>query len=393
MHRRHFFALLLSTALSSSAGRRGLAGPLDQGIGGTGAAPPTEDADRGIGGTGVIGTIRKFGSIIVNDLRITYAPDVLVRIDGRAATVADLRIGQVVRVAASGTDGALSTRVIDVTSEVVGPVDRTDGKQLTVLGQRVVTTGLKTGSLKPGDIVAVSGLRRTDGTIVASLIERSPGAPSRVAGPLTRGANGTLTIGGLTIVGADPELAGRRVVLDGARSDAGFVVTAGMSEAALLPGSVRTLSIESYIERRDGALRLGSGFVVSGADIDVPAGRSVHAVLQARLGTDGRLTVSSLRAGGRSYGGPGRNGTSIGRRPPADHGAGPLGGPIQHRGAASGVPSGGGPENGPGAFGGPGSGFGGPGGRFGGPGPGGGGPGGGGPGGGFGGGGFGGGRH
>ncbi|PJI51852.1 hypothetical protein CTI14_52480, partial [Methylobacterium radiotolerans] len=46
------------------------------------------EGDRGIGGTGVIGTIRRFGSIVVNDLRIAYPPEVEVRIDGTAATCA-----------------------------------------------------------------------------------------------------------------------------------------------------------------------------------------------------------------------------------------------------------------------------------------------------------------
>ena len=43
--------------------RRAPGQPSDRGIGGTGFAPGD---DRGIGGTGVIGTIRKFGSIVVN---------------------------------------------------------------------------------------------------------------------------------------------------------------------------------------------------------------------------------------------------------------------------------------------------------------------------------------
>ena len=94
---------------------------------------------------------------------------------------------------------ARSARTIAVTSEVVGPIEKTAKKELTVLGQRVSTSGLKTGGLKAGDIVAVSGLRRNDGVIAASLIERSPGAPSRVAGPLAAATGGGLKIGGLAV--------------------------------------------------------------------------------------------------------------------------------------------------------------------------------------------------
>ena len=72
-------------------------------------------------GTGVIGTIRRFGSIIVNDLRIAYPPEVEVRIDGAVARAADLKIGHVVHVVARPEGGGLATRRIDVTSEVVGP--------------------------------------------------------------------------------------------------------------------------------------------------------------------------------------------------------------------------------------------------------------------------------
>ena len=94
--RRLVLRLLAGAALSPG---RAVAqeAPRDQGIGGTGARPTeppgqgvgqgvgqgTGEGDRGIGGTGVIGTIRRFGSIVVNDLRIAYPDDVTVRIDGR----------------------------------------------------------------------------------------------------------------------------------------------------------------------------------------------------------------------------------------------------------------------------------------------------------------------
>ncbi|TXN24582.1 hypothetical protein [Methylobacterium sp. WL9] len=51
-------------------------------------AQQADPSDRGIGGTGVIGTIRRFGSIVVNDLRIGYPHDVAVRIDGAPARAA-----------------------------------------------------------------------------------------------------------------------------------------------------------------------------------------------------------------------------------------------------------------------------------------------------------------
>src|SRR5215216_3867761 len=69
----------------------------DQGIGGTGI---TRGQDQGMGGTGIVGIIQRFGSIFVNGERISYAPDVPVRIDGETASVKALRVGHVARVVA-----------------------------------------------------------------------------------------------------------------------------------------------------------------------------------------------------------------------------------------------------------------------------------------------------
>ncbi len=313
LDRRRCLALLASTALAAALGRA-QAAPGDQGIGGTGAAPSTDGSDRGIGGTGVIGTIRKFGSIVVNDLRIAYPADAEVRIDGLPASVADLKIGQVVRVDASSRAGGLSTRTIDVASEVVGPVERIGAKQITVLGQTVSTAALKSRRFKTGETVAVSGLRRNDGTIVASLIEPRTGAPSRVAGLVRKENDGAVKIGGLQLTGLDPALVGRRAIVEGEHFDDRLAVARGARETALLP-NIRTLSIESYVERRGDRLSLGSGYALGeGQRLDIPAGRSVRAVLTTRVGSDGRLDLEGARVNGRTFGNvgvggnPGRHG-------------------------------------------------------------------------------------
>ncbi len=314
LSRRSLLRLLLSTVLAFPALRRAPGQPSDRGIGGTGFAPGD---DRGIGGTGVIGTIRKFGSIVVNDLRIAYAPDADVRIDGRPATPADLRIGQVVRVAALGGDGTYSTRTIDVTSEVVGPVERISSRQLVVLGQTVSTAATKALKIKVGDVLAVSGLRRNDGVIVASLVERRPGWASRVAGPVDIAADGAPSIGRLALSGVSPELIGRRAVLEGQMEGGRFVVDRGIAEPSLF-GGVRKLSLESYVERRGDAVSLGSGYAVSGAEaLAFPADRSVRAVMTATVDGDGRLVVDSVQTGGRIYGTP-----SLGGKAPGGRGGG-----------------------------------------------------------------------
>ena len=297
---------LAATALGTSMAHRVSAAPGDQGIGGTGFSlrPADEEGDRGIGGTGVIGTIRKFGSIIVNDLRIAYPQDATVRIDGRPASVADLKLGQVVRVAAArGSDGGLSTHVIDVTSEVVGPVERVSPKTMTVLGQTVSTAELKTPRrFAVGEHVAVSGLRRNDGTIVASLIQPSAGGLTKVAGPVVQEPDGALRIGGLKLTGMSGTLIGQRAIVEGHADSTGLVVARSTDETTLLPKTVSTLSVEAYVERRGSDVRLGSGLPIDRlSSATFPAGRSVRAVLTTAIAADGRLSAETIRSGGKQY--------------------------------------------------------------------------------------------
>ncbi len=378
----------------------------DQGIGGTGARPDSEkdDAplgggDRGIGGTGVIGTIRRFGSIVVNDLRIAYPADVGVHIDGAPAKASDLKIGQVVRVVAQAAGGGLTTRRIDVTSEVVGPVEAAGKDRLTVLGQRVSTSGLG-GSWPVGARVAVSGLRRPDGVVVASLIESRPSGPDRIAGPVRRGADGAMLIGGLRIEGASLAFVGQRAVFTGVLTDGALRVTSASQAGASFAQGLKQVSIEAYIGRKGARLALGSGIGVAGrASAAVPSRGSVRAILTADVAHDGQLSLERLhidqrtapglpeRAPGALDGrdgpvGPGRNEHMPDRFGPRDGlpGVGPdrQGGSLSPRGLdldTRGMPGerpggfGGGPA--PGGFGGgPGGGFGGPGGGGPGPGPG-----------------------
>ena len=302
----------------------------DRGIGGTGARPPEEEApggDRGIGGTGVIGTIRRFGSIVVNDLRITYPPDVRVRIDGAPARVADLKLGQVVRVVARGTDGGLSTRAIDVTSEVVGPVEAVARGRLTVLGQNVSTAGLKhPKKLAVGERVAVSGLRRADGTIVASLIERRAEGSARVAGPVRRGADGAPRIGGLRLADLRPDLVGQRALVEGEAGPAGLTVASARNVSRPFPAGLARASIEAYLAPGDGGLRLGSGLAVSGriAPSALP-GSGRPAVIETGIGRDGRMTVESVRSDAPGRNGPGLNGQNPGGQSPGRQGPGGQG--------------------------------------------------------------------
>ncbi|MCP3382899.1 DUF5666 domain-containing protein [Bradyrhizobium sp. CCGUVB4N] len=363
---------LAGTAIARAQVKRGT----DQGIGGTGI---TRGDDHGIGGTGIVGVIQRFGSIYVNGERVTYASDVPVRIDGEAASPSSLRIGQLARVVATRqADGTLVTRNIAIASEVSGPIEQVKGNELTVLGQKIVA-GSKESKLRTGTQVAVYGLRRTDGVIVASLVEPRKDAAERVTGLVERGPNG-LHIGGLKLAGVDPLLVGQRVQIEGSASQGAMqAARTRIDDFSDLVGASR-LSIEAYVQRAGSSLQLGSGLVARDSSRFGPAAGEARMVVNGVFDRSRGLQVESTQAigpgpgapqpggnnPGRSPGGsimhPDRGAPSPGNSPPGGSTA-PGSGPAGNPGSA---PSGAGGPSGPGGFGTPGGGPMGPGGGMGG---------------------------
>jgi hypothetical protein len=227
----------------------------DKGIGGTGITGDDPAlADKGIGGTGIVGTVTGFGSIFVNGIEAMLGRDTIVTIDG-AASEAALSLGQIVRIEAEGTGSVVQSRRIDIVHEVVGPVAgiATDGASLVVLGQTVaLPNGL--AAPKAGDWVAVSGLRRLDGTIVASRLDQAAAGAALVAGPVVRLASGASAIGALPLAGAGDALPpGRRAIVSGLAQNG----TLAVARAALEPivpfdGRFGLLSLETYVRLPSG---------------------------------------------------------------------------------------------------------------------------------------------
>ncbi|MCP1844773.1 hypothetical protein ACVIHI_002304 [Bradyrhizobium sp. USDA 4524] len=366
----------------------------DQGIGGTGIT----GSDQGIGGTGIVGVIQRFGSIYVNGERVAYAPEVPVRIDGEAASAKALRIGQLARVVAQrDAGGTLSTKRIDVTSEVTGPVEQMKPGGLTVLGQTVAWTGRESW-LKVGAHVAVFGLRRTDGIVVASLVQERHDAAARVAGPLERDRAGVLRIGELKLAGVDAALVGQRVQAEGHVAQGVMQVSRSRADDFSDLAGANRLLIEAYVRRVGNDLQLGSGFVARDHSRFSPAA-DTRVVVNAQLSGPRELRVESVQSVGKFPGssvkspgtpgrGPGGSGPGHGSGPGGPGGRGaPGGGGGAPSGMPGGSPPGGGPAPdplsggptgpGPGGFGPPGGSFGpgggggpfGPGGGFGGGGP------------------------
>jgi hypothetical protein len=337
----------------------------DQGIGGTGVIRREED--RGIGGTGIVGVIQRFGSIFVNDQRISYAPNVPVLIDGTATSAKALRIGQVARVLAlRHANGALTTRAIEVVSEVVGPIENVYTGEITVLGQRVISAGRESWR-RPGTRVAVFGLRQTNGMIVASLVVPRHDSATRVAGLLERD-RGDLRIGGLRLDGVDGALVGRRVQVEG-RVEQGVmrVSRAKTDDFSDLAGAGRLL-VEAYVRRVGSDLQFGSGYLARDVSRFQPPAGEARVVVDAVLDRSTGLRVESVRSADNVPGasiavprGPGQGpgaapGLGIGPNGPGGLPGGPSGpggsGPVIGPGGPGPmIGPGGPPSSGPGGIG------------------------------------------
>jgi len=154
-------------------------------------------SDAGIGRSGIAsGRITRFASIFVNG-REFGTETATVIVDGQAATVGDLKLGQTVFVRGI-VDSELPVGVADevVASSVIdGPITSIDSDemQLTVLGKMAFADADSVverlsgddgfENLAVGDRVAISGFRRSDGSLLASRIEETaPGGDNRVVG-------------------------------------------------------------------------------------------------------------------------------------------------------------------------------------------------------------------
>ena len=298
----------------------------DRGIGGTGAPTNTAPsntapsgpaiADRGIGGTGIVGVITGFGSVFVNGLEVAYSPATPVTVDGAPDPDSVLRVGQLAAIVASDDHG-LHAVSIDVRHEVSGPVtsvtagDGTGGSMLVVAGQRVAidsgTDGLQT--VRPGDWVAVSGLRGPGGVIAASRIDQRTPGTVLVRGPATPRAR-DWRIGDLSvlppngaIVAPGASITARGNLVSGRLSATTAVPDVLSSDpAAFFGGHVQRMVIESYVSAADGRVRLGRGWFASRARGVVVLGGAHRAVVELERGARGDFVATRLRGPARQFG-------------------------------------------------------------------------------------------
>lgn len=173
--RRGFTLAAMSSAVLAACGGGGGGGIAGISTGGTGSFSS--------------GTVRGFGSIIVNGVRYDDSRASVFGDDGVAVGSSAVRLGMVVEVNggsittdAAGVASAIANSVA-IRSEIKGPVSAVSGNTLTILGQQISVTastvfddnvgGLAT--VRVNDVLEVYGLFVSAGNYNATRVERVAG--------------------------------------------------------------------------------------------------------------------------------------------------------------------------------------------------------------------------
>jgi len=293
-------------------GPGGVAPVADRGIGGTGApasmAAARRAADRGIGGTGIVGVVTGFGSVFVNGIEVEYDAAASVDIDGDAASVSALRAGQLVAIRADGPADSPHARIISVRSAAAGRIEAMEPNSatLTIAGQTVSVPPGTWGAnhVRLGDWVKVSGLRRDDGTIVASRLDAAPPGILLARGPVVRdGAAVRLGNLMLTEPAAAAMRVGQFVVVSGSYTAGHGHVSAIAADSLFsspwdyFGSSAHQLVVQAFVRLDKGAISMNGAKV----RCDLAASHQPRvnglAVVSLRREPDGSYTAVGLRYG------------------------------------------------------------------------------------------------
>lgn len=136
------------------------------------------DRDGGIGGTGIFAEITSVSPLKVAGCNVAVDQKVKVIDDFAELRVRDLKVGQFVYMTASVRENQLFTNHIVMQHLLEGPVTKViSDNRIEVMGQVVQLTDRKTHfhinskAIVEHDYVKVSGLRHTDGSIVATRVD------------------------------------------------------------------------------------------------------------------------------------------------------------------------------------------------------------------------------
>lgn len=285
------------------------------GIGGTGAvAGKPVFGEGGIGGTGIVGVITGFASICVNGVEVHYDTNTPVWDNGRPGSAQQLKVGQVVSVAATGNGAQARARDIAMIHALVGPLDAVDRAtgQLRVLGQKVsALEPADLTTLKAGDWVRVSGHRLATGEIAASRIDGLPrpaaGAWAQVRGPVSALAGSSLRVGDTPVnvatLALPAGLAANQELWVSGEWDGRTLLARQVAADPTLQGlgRVNQVLLEGYIHQL-GPNQMSLGFqplqlrqgvqIVGGTQAELAVNRKVQ--VSGRVGADQRITVERI---------------------------------------------------------------------------------------------------
>jgi len=281
-------------------------------------------AEGGIVGTGatalsVSGTIASFGadSITVNGRTLSTSKAV-VRIDDAPGSVADLRVGMVVDIAATvEASGAAAAGTIVYRAAARGVADGLDrnAKTFTLLGQTVQTDGNTvfdggTFDTVVSQFVEVSGFRAAAGDLLATRVQISatapPGMPADVVGLVAalNTATRTFALGALVVdyrsvplVNVPAQLANGVLVEVRGMQTTGSTTLAAQSLQILTPGVAAAEGAQVDVE---GAITDFAGpgsFKVNGQAVDARAATIVNGTT-ATLGDGARVEAEGRVVGG-----------------------------------------------------------------------------------------------
>ncbi len=318
------------TGHEDDAGGIGGTGLQDEGsgIGGTGHG----SGDGGIGGTGdladgdtigLLGTISEFASICVNGVEVHFDPGTPVQVDGKRASHKALAIGQVVQVIAKNIGSRVVAQNIRVDHALSGPISSVNlaERRIQVLGQTVrfgsrsiVADGnilpIDPATLVKGQFVKISGLRRPNGAVMASRVERTtPSKDVRISGRVSFREGAIVKVDDGTPINLRGLAAVSRVRKDNVVSVRG-VLEQGQINARVVDvespipfgGKVSRVNIEGYLDQGSEGrnLRLGltdlsisdKARIIGGDRSTIKTGRRVR--VSGRLTTKGRIEVDGI---------------------------------------------------------------------------------------------------
>lgn len=307
-HTPRLLPLMLAIALSACGGGGGGAS-----IGGTGVSQASAS-----------GTVQGFGSVLVNGCRWSTLGASVHDDLGRVLSASDLSLGMQVQIdGSSDAAGAdCSATDIEVTREYAGSVSAVTGSTFTVLSHVFTAdattvfkgfSGATLASMAVGDAVEVYGLKKADGSILASLVEKKANTSALSAGLEARGVvsnldttNKTFKIDALTVnytgVSSVPAALTNGIVVKAT----GTGMTGNTLNATALYTRTRTQSfangkveIKGYVQD-DAADSNANTFTVNGVVVDVSqasfkglSGMSVGAFVEVNGQLSGGVLMAS----------------------------------------------------------------------------------------------------